>query len=208
MPVDTRHTHRLKLEETQMEMGTDPYSQSQTEDYDGKLREAAQQLEFLQQQREELERQKQEQDDLNARKEEFVNGQIELSERLSTSITSIDRELFELRQELEDLEQTRQSFAAHLDRIEKIEPEAWPYEMMNTELTRSLTMLDQAEEEFEGAVAHFAGGRARGLFGGPGASGRSRKSQGEFVTMMKNGLAFNIPIIVLGALALLLYLVK
>ena len=71
--------------------------------------------------REELERQKRHLDELNHRKEEFVAGQIEISERLTTSITSIDRELFELRQELDDLEQTRQSFAAHLTRIEKSE---------------------------------------------------------------------------------------
>lgn len=208
MPAGTKHTHRLKLEETQLEMGAPGSDQHRGEDFDGKLREAQQQLESLQHQREELERQKMELDELNRRKDEFVNGQIELTERLSTAVTSIDRELFELRQELDDLEQTRQSFAAHLVRIGNVEPEGWPREALGTELDRALLMLDQAEEEFEDAVAHLAGGRTRGIFGSAGSSRPKAKAEGDFVAMMKNGFAFNLPVVLLGALALLLYLLK
>ena len=121
-------------------------SRAENEDFEGQLRDAQQQLEVLQHQREQLERQKCEMDELNQRKEEFLDGQIELTERLSGSVTTIDRELFELRQELEDLEQTRQSFAAHLIRIEKVEPEGWQRESFTTELSRALCMLEQAEE--------------------------------------------------------------
>lgn len=208
MPAGTDYTHRVNMQETQLEMGVDPYTRAPSEDFDGKLRQAQQQLELLQHQREELERQKCELDELNRRKEEFINGQIEITERLSGSLTSIDRELFELRQELEDLEQTRQSFAAHLDRIEKVEPESWARESLGSELNRALVMLDQAEEEFDSAVAHFAGGRTRGLFGNSGPKSTKAKSQGDFVGMMKNGVAFNLPIVILGGFALLLYLFK
>ena len=114
----------------------------------------------------------------------------------------------ELRQELEDLEQTRQAFSAHLERLEHIEPEAWPRESLGQELNRANLMLDQAEEEFDGAVAHFAGGRTRGLFGGGGVRAKSAKPAGEFRSMLRNGLAFNLPVVILGTLALLLYLLK
>jgi chromosome segregation ATPase len=208
MPAGPQHTHRVKLQESELDLGADPYSRITGEDFDGKLRQAQQQLEILQHQREALERKKIELDDLNRRKEEFVNGQIEITERLAGSLTSIDRELFELRQELEDLEQTRQSFAAHLHRIEKIEPESWPRDALSAELNRALVMLDQAEEEFDSAVAHFAGGRVRGIFGNSGAKGIKGRTGGDFVTTMKNGIAFNLPVIVLGGIALLLYLFK
>ena len=209
MPAGTKHTHHLNLkEETQLDLdAADPYAPQQSEDFDGKLMQAQQQLEYLQKQREQLEQQKSLLEDLTQRKEEFINAQIELGERLSTSLTTIDREVFELRQELEDLEQTRQSFAAHLERIERIEPESWPREMLSQELSRANLMLEQAEEEFEGAVAHFATGRTRGLFG-VGRPGRKAKMEGEFLPMLKNGLAFNLPVISLGAIALLIYLVK
>lgn len=204
------HTHHIKLRETQMEMASDPYAAAPTEDFEGKLQEAQQQLEHLQHQREELERQKHELDNLTRKKHEFVNGQIEMCERLSTSLTAIDRELFELRQELEDLEQTRQSFAAHLDRLENIEPESWPRETLAHELTRSLAMLDQSEEEFEGAVAHFSSGRSRGIFGNGGSSRATAKkpADSDFLQTLKNGLAFNLPVVALGTVALLVYLVK
>jgi len=210
MASTSDHTHHIKLRETQLEMGADTYADAHSEDFEGKLQEAQQQLEHLQHQREELERQKLELEDLNRKKLDFVNGQIEMGERLSTSLTSIDRELFELRQELEDLEQTRQSFAAHLDRLENIEPESWPRETLAHELSRALAMLDQSEEEFEGAVAHFSSGRSRGIFGNGGSSRATAKKAADngFLQTLKNGLAFNLPVVILGTIALLVYLVK
>jgi len=212
MAIQGEHTHHINLGETQLEMSPDPYTHSGSEDFEGKLQEAQIQLEMLQHQREELQRQKHELEDMNRRKAEFVNGQIEICERFSNSLTAIDRELFELRQELEDLEQTRQAFAAHLDRLEKIEPESWPREVLGQELNRALAMLDQAEDEFEGAVAHFSNGRTRGVFGNPGVGARQSRSNptssNDFMTTMKNGLAFNLPVIVIGTIALLLYLLK
>tara|TARA_B100000809_G_scaffold171560_1_gene168891 strand:+ start:204 stop:833 length:630 start_codon:yes stop_codon:yes gene_type:complete len=209
MAAGTEHTQRLRLKESQLDLDADPYGPSNGEDFDGKLREAQHQLELLQSQRQDLERQKCELDELNTRKEEFINGQIEISERLTTSVTSIDRELFDLRQELEDLEQTRQSFAAHLSRIERIEPEGWQRDSLNAELDRSLLMLNQAEDEFESAVSHFASGRTRGIFGNPTSGGsRIRGTHTDFMSSVKNGLAFNLPIVLLGALALIIILFK
>ncbi|MBL49759.1 MAG: hypothetical protein CMP28_12515 [Roseibacillus sp.] len=207
MAAGTEHTQHLRIREAQLDLGGDPYTSAPAEDFEGKLLEAQQQLELLQRQREHLERQKCEMDDLNRRKEEFISSQIEISERLSTSVTSIDRELFELRQELEDLEQTRQSFAAHLARIEKVEPEGWQRESLSVELDRALGLLEQADEEFESACAHFAGGRTRGIFGNP-ASGPSQRSGASFSSNFSAGLAYNLPIIVIGAAALVVFLLK
>lgn len=214
MATQQKHTHHINLSEseTQLEMSADPYSPAApSDDFEGKLQEAQQQLEHLQQQRELLERQKAEMDELTRRKEEFISGQIELSERLSNSLTAIDRELFELRQELEDLEQTRQSFSAHLERLENIEPESWPKESLSQDLNRALTMLDQAEDEFDSAVDHFANGRTRGIFGsGPVRSSRKAATvaPSDFITNLKNGLAFNLPVVVLGGIAVIIYLLK
>ena len=104
-----------------MDLGSDPYGYGAeiSQEFDDKLHVAQQQLETLQKQREDLERQKAELEDLNRRKQEFINGQIEIGEKLSASVTSIDRELFEMRQEVEDLEQTRQAFSTHLERVER-----------------------------------------------------------------------------------------
>lgn len=207
MAAGTEHTQHLRLRETQMSLRDELHTSPPGEDFEGQLREAQQQLEVLQQQREQLEQQKCEMDELHRQKEEFLSGQIEITERLSTSLTSIDRELFELRQELEDLEQTRQSFAAHLTRIEKVEPEGWQREAFNGELTRALSMLDQAEEEFDSAVAHFSGGRVGGVFGSL-SSGHKPRVGDCFGASLKAGFAYNLPLLLLGALALIIMLYK
>ena len=205
-----QHKHLLNLRETQLEMESGVYPSGENDDYDNQLQEAQKQLEVLQTKREELARQKEELDRLNEQKEEFVNSQIEMCEKLSASVTAIDRELFEMRQEVEDLEQTRQAFSAHLDRIERIECEAWPKESLQPELNRAHSVLDQAEDEFNTAVAHFAEGRSRGIFGGGGPSSRASKHHAptNFKVSFMNGLAFNLPILTLGTIALIIYLTK
>jgi chromosome segregation ATPase len=207
-----QHKHLLNLRETQLEMGSDLYEGGgEGEDYDIQLKEAQQQLEALQVKREELGRQKEELDRLNSMKEDFVGGQIEMCEKLSASVTAIDRELFEMRQEVEDLEQTRQAFSAHLDRIERIECEAWPKDALNSELTRAISTLDQAEDEFDSAVLHFSEGRSRGIFGGGSAPTRGKAglpASGDLKATFLNGLAFNLPVVALGGIALLTYILK
>jgi len=148
------HKQQLKVRETQMELGTDNYvgQTPLSDDFEGKLEQAQQQLESLQAEQERLERQKRELADLNERKEEFLQGQTEVSEKLSSSITAIDRGLFEMKQEMEDLEQTRTLFAEHLDKIDKLNPESWTRENLKSELNRAISAIDLAEDEYDQAV--------------------------------------------------------
>lgn len=207
MPSTLERKQHLKLNETQMEISEE--GAAFTEDFEGKLADAQTQLEMLQTQRRELERQKLALEDLNHRKQEFLNGQLDLTERFSNAITTIERELFESKQEIEDLEQTRVAFASHLNRIESLNPEAWPKASLSTELQQALVILDKAEDEFEQAASYFAGTRKSSVFGGPSANLRGiGSSSSDFQTMFRNGFAFNLPVIVLGSLALLVYLIK
>ena len=206
MPTTLDRKQHIKVRETQMEISDE--KAAFTEDFEGKLADAQTQLEVLQTQRAELERQKIALEDLNHRKQEFMNGQLDLTERFATSITNIEREIFESKQELDDLDQTRAAFVNHLNRIESLNPEAWPKDALSTELQKALVILDKADEEFEQAVSYFAGTRKSTIFGGPSGSIRGVSTQGDFQTMLRNGLAFNLPVIVLGSLALLIYLFK
>lgn len=211
-PVE--HTHRIKVRETQLEMHPDlPLGASPLgDDFDGKLEIAQRQLEQLQHQREELERQKRELEELNARKKTFINSQAEVAERLTNALTLIDRELFEMRQETEDLEQTRQCFSEHLARIGKFNPESWSRSNLAANLDKALAAIDHAEDEYEQAVQHFNGMRSGSIFGtGKGAAKHgpsSRAAHSGFATNFRNGLAFNLPVIVLGAIALVVWWLK
>ena len=118
MAAPSEHTHHIKIRSTQMEMASSGLA-GRTEDFDRKLKDADTELERIQQQREELERKKTELEELTSRKRAFISQQVELGEKLTSSLTLIDRELFEIRNEAEDLEQCRSCFAAHLDKIQK-----------------------------------------------------------------------------------------
>lgn len=180
------------------------------EDFSGKLQEAQTQLEQLQQQQAEVERQKVELHELNEQKEDFLQGQIELNEKLTTAVTAMDREIFATRQEIEELEQARICFADHLSKIDQLNPEGWNNESLRQDLSRAISVLDLAEDEYEQAVTHFSSGRSASIFGGATKSKRISAStaDSELLTMFKNGFAFNFPLVLLGIVAMIVYLLK
>jgi DNA repair exonuclease SbcCD ATPase subunit len=209
MASPSEHTHHIKIRSTQMEMPASAHA-GRTEDYDRKLKDAQEELERIQQQREELERKKQELEELTSRKRAFVSQQVELTERLTSALTLIDRELYALREESQDLEQCRACFAGHLDKIQKFNPENWNRENTTEKLERATITLDLAADEYDQAAAHFEGTRSGAIFGRASKRGRSsaRAGSGEFMSNFKNGFAFNLPVVVLGAVALVVYLMK
>lgn len=211
MATQTEHTQHIRIRSTQMEMPSEITGDRGTEDYDRKLRAAQEELERIRLQQEELERKKQELEELTSRKRAFVSQQVELTEKLTSAITLIDRELFEMRNETEDLEQCRTVFAGHLDKIQKFTPENWTRDNLAEKLERATLVIDIAADEYEQAAAHFEGGRAGVIFGNGSKRRRSAGRQagsGEFGRQMLNGLAFNLPVLVLGTVAVLLYLFK
>lgn len=206
MPITPSRKQHIKVRETQMEISDEkaPF----TDDFEGKLADAQTQLEVLHSQRAELERQKVALEDLNHRKQEFLNGQLDLSERFATAITTIERELFESRQEVDDLDQTRVAFTSHLNRVESLNPEAWPKDALSIELEKALVILDKADDEFEQAASHFSETRKSGLFNGQTRSFLGSSAQGGFLNMIRNGFAFNLPVILLGSAAIVIYYLK
>ena len=203
---------RLNVAPAQMEMNatTKDAPPPLTEDFEGKLVAAQQQLEQLQQQQEFIEQQKIELEELNERKEEFLLGQNDINDRFTTSLTAIDRELFEMRQEMEDLEQTRQCFAEHQKKIDEINPQNWKRDELKLELNRSISMLDYAEDEYEEAMQHFRDGRRSGVFS-PAQKKKTNKgssSQSEFSSYFKQGFAFNLPLILAALIGFVIYLTR
>ena len=193
-----------------MEMPSRPLSAG-GDDYDHKLKAAEEELERIQGQREELARKKQELEELTARKRTFLSQQAELSEKLNSAITLINRELEEVRQEADDLEQCRVCFASHLDKLQKINPESWNRENLAERLERSNMTLDIAVDEYDQAAAHFENSRCGAIFGRTSTRKRARAQaagSSEFIHQLRNGLAFNLPVCMLGGIALLIYLLK
>ena len=66
--------------------------------------------------------------------------------------------------------------------------------------------IDIAADEYDQAAAHFEGSRSGAIFGRASKRGRAAirggSSSGEFMANLRNGFAFNLPIVALGGLAL------
>ena len=91
MAAHGEHTHHIKIRSTQMEMSS-AGSSSRDEDYDRKLKDAQDELDRIQLQREELERKKSELEELTSRKRRTWNSAGSASPRTSTrSRNSIPR---------------------------------------------------------------------------------------------------------------------
>lgn len=210
MSTTADHTHHIKIRSSQLEMPTRPNFPA-SDDYDHKLKVAEEELERIQGQKDELARKKRELEELTARKRTFLSQQSELFEKFTSAVTLINRELEETRQEAEDLEQCRACFAAHLDKIQKLNPESWNRDNLAERLERSNLIIDIAVDEYDQAAAHFEGSRCGSIFGREATRKRAKaraSETGEFMKNLRNGLAFNLPVCVLGGLALVIYLLK
>lgn len=211
MAAQNEHTQHLKIRSTQMEMSSSVSSGRIADDYDRKLRDTQEEMERNRLQLEELARKKQELEELTSRKRAFLSQQVELTEKLTTAITLIERGLNEIREETEDLEQCRACFSGHLEKIQKINPENWTRDNLMEKLDRATVSVDLAADEYDQAAAHFEGTRSGAIFGRASKRGRANarnKESGEFVSNLRNGLAFNLPIVILGSVALVIYLIK
>ncbi len=209
MPAPTEYTHPINVRTSQLDM---PKRGGRQDDYDDKIRSAQLELERIQLEREELERKKRELEDLTARKREFLSQQVELNEKLTSAITLIDRELYQMREETDQLEQCRTCFADHLDKIQKHDPEKWTRDNLHEKLDKATVVTDQAADEYDQAATYFEGTRSGGIFGSSSKGARRRakakSGESEFRTQFVSGLAFNLPIIALGVLGLIVYLIK
>jgi chromosome segregation ATPase len=210
MAPPTEHIHHLTTRSTHMDMPSSNRSE-RTENCDDKLKDAQEEIERIQEQREKLGRKILELEKLTSRKQAFVSQQLELTEKLTSSLTLIDRALLETRNEAEDIEQCRACFAAHLDKIQEFNPANWTHDNMSEKLASATMAIDLATDEFDQVAAHFEGSRVGAIFGRSSKRVRANKHHGassEFLTNLRNGFAFNLPVLVLAGVILLVYLLK
>jgi len=209
MPAHSEYTHPINVRSSQMDI---PKRGGRQDDYDDKIRSAQAELERIQHEREELEQKKRELEELTIRKREFLSQQVELTEKLSSAVTLIDREISEIREEMDHLEQCRSCFADHIDKIQKHDPEKWGRDNLHEKLDKATIVTDLAADEYDQAAAYFEGTRSAGIFGRSPKGGRRRVKSAsglsEFRTQLVSGLAFNLPIIALGGVAIVVYLIK
>jgi chromosome segregation ATPase len=186
----------------------DPDERLTMEDIGLKVQEAQTALLDLKRQQEEIERQKRELEELGRKQREFEEGRRDIFEKMTRGLVVIERQESEMQRELDQLGTIRESFNDHISQIERIRPQDWSPKDLQSELTRALAIIDQAN-----SIYHQARSRLDIL----------REEQGEaaldempalnpalmpksFGQSFREGFAFTLPLILFGLIALLILL--
>jgi len=178
-----------------------------SEDLEGQAQHALKQIEEMRRRQIELSRHREELEEINLQKQEFLASQGELSDKMAGSVSLIEREIFEMKQEIEDLQRTRDCFALHMENIEALDYRSWKREELATRLSNALSIIDHAEDDYDQAVDLFRGARST-VF----QQGRRRRSstttnntnEGRSIAA---GIAFHAPLLLLGAAAIFIYII-
>src|SRR6478609_8527282 len=108
------------------------------------VQKAQEQLLQLRRQQEQIEKQKRELEELSRRQEELERGRAEMTDKLTRSLVVLEREASDAQKKMEQLRATRESFGQHLQLLEAIDPKDWNPADLNKELSRALSVVDDA----------------------------------------------------------------
>ena len=201
-------SERIRPIEQMLELNEDDSVSS--EHLDSQVQKAQEQLIQLKRQQEQIEKQKRELEELSRRQEELERGRSEMTDKLTRSLVVLEREAYDAQKKMEQLRATRESFGQHLELLESIDPRTWSPADLSKELSRALSTVDDARTEYSQQRSRLqATAVENGAEPLPASSSGFESSSGpahSFGQWLQIGLAFTLPLIVFGAIALLLFL--
>src|SRR5215470_1095021 len=179
------------------------------EHLDSQVQKAQEQLLQLKRQQEQIEKQKRELEELSRRQEELEHGRAEMSDKLTRSLVVLEREAYDAQKRLEQLRAARESFGQHLELIEAIDPKSWNPADLHKELSRALSTVESARVEYSQQRTRLqaAGGNEGDVSLPDVATDAYESNDGRsFFQWFQIGIAFTLPLIIFGAIALALFM--
>lgn len=163
--------------------------------------QAQERLLALKRQAEQLEREKAKLEELSRRQEQFDSGRAEMVDKFTGSLVQIQRETDETLKRLEILKNVQSNFSSYLQELESINPKDWSPEELNKELSKALGAVEDARSVYTKAQAQIA---VESLSGPAPAEAEPSEGGQGFSYWLMAGLAFTLPLVIIGLLALLL----
>jgi hypothetical protein len=121
----------------------------------------------------------------------------------------LEREAYNAQNRLEQIRVARESFSQHLELIEAIDPRNWNPSDLHKELSRALSTVDDARTEYNEHRSRLqAAGGGNGEPSLPDTAAGVYENNGgrSFSEWLQIGLALSLPLIILGVVALALFL--
>jgi hypothetical protein len=184
------------------------------EELEHRVGDTHQKLAELRRAQEALERERAALEESRRQRVELATGREELLQSLTRGVGLLEEAQLKTSREAQQMNRTLEGFRDALAKVESIQEDAWTQENWNAELRRGLTVLENARNEWNA-------GRLRwtildGLVAPPDGSPEAKASrtsldQLDFFQLVRIGLAFTFPLLVLGALAFgvwLIYLLR
>jgi predicted nuclease with TOPRIM domain len=135
--------------------GSDPLRAPTRDEVDRKVVEAQQKLAELKRAQEDLERERAALEELRRRQTEFQTGRQEMIHHLTRGLGLLEEAEFNARRDAEQMVKTVTDFRDALDKIQAVHDETWTKENFSIELTRALTIIENARMEWNSARLKF-----------------------------------------------------
>jgi hypothetical protein len=179
------------------------------EEVEARVGDAQAKLAELKRAQEELERERAQLEELRRRQTEFQAGREEMLQQLTRGVGLLEEAEFNARREADQTGRTLQDFREALAKVQAIRQDQWTGENYNLELTRALTVIENARMEWNSARLKFA------VLNGvsPAATDAQKAASSPFATksfaeLCKLGFALTWPLVLLGGAIFLLLLFR
>lgn len=173
------------------------------EHLDSQVQKAQEQLLSLKRQQDVIERQKRELEELSRRQEQLQTGRAEMIDKLTRALVIVEREEFETQRRAQMLSGIKESFTLHLQYFESLDLKGVEGQDLSKELTRALSALDDAKAEYSRTIPRIASPESDGaeIASELGHSNYGTEPGGrDFNYWLKAGLAFTLPLVIVGLL--------
>jgi len=175
---------------------------------ENQVQKAQEALLSLKRQQDQIERQKRELEELSRRQEQLNQGRTEMLEKFTRAMVVLERETYEARKRVEMLESIHESFNTHMDAMDAINPRGWEGLDINKELSKALSAVDDARAEYMANLPKISPETERDGSDPVAVSAGyqlvySHEGPKDFLYWLKAGLAFTLPLVILGIILLL-----
>lgn len=172
---------------------------------DARVTEAQQKLAELKRQQETLERERASLEDLRRRQIEFQTGREEMQQNLARGLGLLEEAEVNARRDAELAAKTLADFKDALNKIQSIDDGRWTKENLNVELTRALTIVENARMEWNAARVRLpvlTGEDAPAANSRPAANAVESLAALGFWRRCQIGLALTWPFVLLALIAI------
>jgi len=177
-----------------------------TEQLDAQVQRAQEQLLSLKRQQDTIEKQKRELEELSRRQEQLNTGKSEMIEKLTRAAVVLERELYDAQKRVEQLREIQDAFSQHYNILESINPKAWEGGDLGRELSKALSAVDDARSEFSKSLPKIQIDAPAAPYPGEEEPADGAGESHDFVYWFKSGFAFTLPLLILGILGLIAFL--